>query len=244
MLRKRIISVLTIYDGILFRTKEFKPDYRYTMNFIDSWLIDEIVLLDITRYKNKKNNSKFLKIVEEISSKCFVPMAVGGGIRSIDDVKSFMACGADKVIINTGAIINPELITNIASTYGRQSLIVSIDVKKSKVFSNYGSKPTILSPLSWSKEVVTKGAGEIMLNSIDRDGSLTGYDVELCRLISENISVPLLISGGAGNWKHFEEGFLKGKADAVCTTNIYHFTEKSIKSAKNYLKSKNISVRI
>jgi cyclase len=250
MLRKRIISVLMINDGVLFRTKNFNPDYRYTLNFVDSWNIDEIVMLDITRKKTIESENNFFKIVETVASKCFVPMAVGGGIRSIKDVSKFMDSGADKVVINTGAIRDPSIITEISKSYGMQSLVLSVDFKKVsteknrfEVFSDFGSNPTGLDPLSWCKKGESYGAGEIIINSIDRDGSLMGYEIDLCKLLSKELTIPILISGGAGNWKHFEEGFVKGNADAVCTSNIYHFTETSINSAKKYLKSKNISIR-
>ena len=236
-------------NGVLFRTKKFIPDYRYTSNFVDSWNIDEIVVLDVTRRNQKKNKGKFIKAVRNIAHKCFVPMAVGGGIQTIEDVKNYMDAGADKIVINTGAILNPNLISEISKKYGSQAVIVSIDFKretKSKIISilsHQGTKTTSLSLLDWAKKVEKLGAGEILLNSIDRDGSLSGYDVELSSLLSKNISIPMLIAGGAGNWKHFEEGFLKGNADAVCTSNIYHFTDKSIISAKSYLKNKNILIR-
>ena len=249
MLRKRIITILTLNEGILFRTKNFNPDLRYTINFIDSWSVDEMIILDITR-EPTRNKKVFLKTVEKIASNCFVPMAVGGGINNLNDVSDYMNAGADKIVINTGALKEPELVRNIASTYGKQCTVVSIDVKKNKlmqskyeVYSNYGSVPTNIDAKFWTKKVVDLGAGEIMVCCIDRDGTLQGYDIDLCKLITKSVSVPILIAGGAGNWKHFEEGFVNGNADAVCTSNIYHFTETSIQSAKNFLKSKNILIR-
>ncbi len=247
MIRKRLITVLTFNEGVLFRTKTFKPDYRYTHNFIDSWSVDEIVVLNISR-SGKANQKKFFKVVSDFAANCFVPLSVGGAIRSIHDVKLFLDAGADKVIINTGAIENPDLINEIAIKYGKQCVIVSIDVNINEkgiyeVFDSFGERNTGYNVLEWVKKAVKLGAGELMINSIDRDGSLLGYDIKLCKLVSSNVNVPVLICGGAGNWKHFEEGFNLGGASAVCTSNIYHFTESSINNAKNYLDKKGLNIR-
>lgn len=246
MLRHRVITVLTFVDGVLFRTKQFTPDYRYTLNFVDAWSIDEIVMLDVTRDSNN-NRNEFKRVINKIAEECFVPLSVGGGIRTIDDARAYLDVGADKTIINTGAILAPELIKDVSRSYGSQCVVASVDVKKSnntyEVFSHFGSKPTGLKPENWAKQLEELGAGELVVNSINRDGSLQGYDLELCERVSESVSIPVLICGGAGNWKHFEEAINVGKADAVCTTNIYHFTETSIKSAKSYLSKSGILVR-
>ena len=248
MLRKRLITVLTFVDGVLFRTKQFDPDYRYTLNFVDAWSVDEIVVLDVTR-PGRGRRANFLKVVRKFAECCFVPLAAGGGVRSLDDVRQLLDVGADKVVVNTGAIERPELITEIASAYGAQCAVVSMDAKRTEagryeVYSTFGSTPTGQAPAEWAREAERLGAGEIMLSSIDRDGSLGGYELELCRQVAEAVSVPLLICGGAGNWKHFVEGFTEGKADGVCTANIYHFTETSIHSAKKFLSKANVPVRV
>ena len=248
MIRKRLITVLTFNDGVLFRTKNFKPDYRYTHNFIDSWSVDEIVILNISR-KSQSNQKLFFRVVSTFANNCFVPLSVGGGIRSINDVKLFLDSGADKVIINTGAIKKVNLIEDIATKYGKQCVVVSIDVKINdkgiyEVYDSFGERNTGYTVLEWAEKAVRFGAGELMINSIDRDGSLLGYDINLCKLVSSNVKVPVLICGGAGNWKHFEEGLVAGGASAVCTNNIYHFTESSIKNAKNYLDKKGLKIRI
>jgi len=248
MLRRRLITVLTFSNGTLFRTKLFEPDYRYTHNFVDSWSVDEIVILDITRDKNG-NRDKFLDVVRTFAHDCFVPICIGGGVRNLEDVRELMEVGADKVMINTGALERPELITEISRAYGSQCAVVSIDAKKTdegsyEVFSNFGKEPTSKSPEIWAKEAEELGAGEILITSIDRDGSLLGYDLDLCKLISGSVSVPVLGLGGAGNWKHFLEGFEKGGLSAVCTQNIYHFTENSISSAKKFLTKNGIEVRL
>lgn len=248
MLRKRLITVLTFVDGVLFRTKQFDPDYRYTLNFVDAWSVDEIVVLDVTR-PDQGERENFFKVVRGFAERCFVPLAAGGGVRGMDDVRRLLDAGADKVTVNTGALERPELITEIASAYGAQCAVVSMDAKRdangdSEVYSSFGSKATGLTPANWAAEAERRGAGEILVTSIDRDGSLSGYDLDLCREVATAVSVPVLIAGGAGNWKHFVEGFTEGKADGVCTANIYHFTETSIHSAKKFLSKANVPVRV
>ncbi len=247
MLRNRLVVVLTLNDGVLFRTRNFVPDYRYTMSFVDTWLIDELVVLDITR-PGEGDRAHFYKEVEQLASRCFVPLAVGGGIRDLEEVKRLMDAGADKVVVNSVAFRNPELITEIAQSYGSQCVVVSIDAKKGVsgeycVYTDFGKTETEVDPVSWALDCEEKGAGEVFLTSIDHDGMLEGYDNELNRRVSEKLSVPLLVCGGAGNWNHFVEGFKEGGADAVCTTNIYHFTDSSITSAKTYMSKRDIPVR-
>jgi cyclase len=247
MLRKRIVTVLTFNSGTLFRTKLFEPDYRYTHNFVDAWSVDEIVVLDITR--SGDGREAFFKVVSEFARKCFVPLAAGGGIRTIDDVRAFMAVGGDKVVVNTGAIRAPELIGEIARNYGAQCVVVSIDARRQadgryEVFSEFGAKPTGMDPVAWAKRAEALGAGEILITAIDRDGSLQGYDLDLCRRVSDAVRVPVLVLGGAGSWKHFADGLIAGGASAVCTQNIYHFTEASIASAKAFLARQGFAVRL
>jgi len=248
MLRKRLITVLTFSDGVLFRTKLFHPDYRYTQNFIDSWSIDEVVALDVTR-PGQGSKENFYSTVQQLARKCFVPLAAGGGVRSVADFKKMLSIGADKVIINTEAVRKPELITEAANLFGAQCVVVSIDAKKHadgkyEVYTEFGTKPTGLEPAEWAKKAEELGAGEIMITSIERDGFLEGYDNELNKLVSEAVRIPVLVCGGAGKWQDFVDGFKLGKASAVCTTNIYHFTDVSIKSAKAYMKNAGIDVRI
>jgi cyclase len=248
MLRKRLITVLTFNDGVLFRTKLFNPDYRYTQNFVDAWSVDEVVALDVTRPDQGKREN-FYDVVKNLASKCFVPLAAGGGVRTIDDFRKMLSIGADKVVINTEAVRNPGFITQAANLFGAQCVVVSIDAKKHEdgryeVFVEQGTKPTGLDPVEWAKKAQEYGAGEIMITSIEKDGSLQGYDNELNKMVSETVSVPVLVCGGAGKWQDFVDGFIKGKASAVCTTCIYHFTDTSIKSAKKYLNEAGIDVRI
>ncbi|MGE0612996.1 MAG: imidazole glycerol phosphate synthase subunit HisF [Hyphomicrobiales bacterium] len=246
MLCKRLITVLTFSDGVLFRTKKFRPDYRYTLKFVDSWSVDEIVVLDVTR-DPADDRRVFKTVVGEFARRCFVPLAAGGGIRTLEDVHAYLDIGADKVVLNTGALRDETLITKAANAFGTQCVVISIDCAQTRdgyeVRSDFGGRPTGRSPLDWARRAEDLGAGEIMLNSIERDGSLLGYELDLCRQIAEAVNIPVLICGGAGNWKHFEDGFKIGKADAVCTTNIYHFTETSIQSAKSYLAAAGVRVR-
>ncbi len=248
MLRHRLITVLTLNDGVLFRTKQFHPDYRYTLNFVDTWSIDEIVVLDVTR-PGSGDRANFLTMLDTLARRMFVPLACGGQIRSVDDVKQLLRLGADKVILNTGAVERPALISEAAALFGAQCVVVSIDAKRAasgdyEVLTHCGTRPTGLEPAAWARRAEELGAGEILVTSIDHDGSLEGYDNVLSRRVSEAVSVPVLVSGGAGSWPHFADGFRLGGASAVCTTNIYHFTETSIKSAKRYLETQGLSMRM
>jgi len=247
MLRSRVVTVLTFNDGVLFRSKIFTPDYRYTANFVDAWSIDEIVLLDITRPEHR-NPEQFPQVVSEFSKKCFVPLCVGGGVRSLDDFRRYLDLGADKIAINTAALEQPELITQAARRFGSQCVVVSIDARKDgddyRVYKNCGREPTDWRPADLARRAEELGAGEILLTSIDRDGSLEGYDNVLNELVADSVSIPVIVCGGAGKWQDFVDGFEIGKAEAVATTNIYHFTETSIKSAKQYLMKHGINVRV
>lgn len=239
MLCKRVVLVLTFNDGVLFRTKLFNPDYRYTHQFVDSYLVDEMVLLDITRGGNRR---AFFSAVEGIVDECFVPMTLGGGIRELDDVKEFFDNGADKITVNTGAIEHPGLITQIANKWGSQAVVLSIDAMGGRVYSQAGATDTGRTPIEWAKEGAERGAGEILITSIERDGSLQGYDLDLIKSIAESVTVPVMALGGAGNWQHFVDGIDAG-ADAVCTQIIHHFTQNSMIAAKQYMKDKGVAVR-
>ena len=247
MLRKRVITVLTFNDGVLFRTKLFRPDYRYTLNFVDAWSVDEIVVLDVTR-PGQGRRENFYEVVKTFARQCFVPLAAGGGIRSLEDVRTLLSVGADKVVVNSGAIERPNLITEIAELYGSQCVVLSIDAKKNaggryEVFSHFGERATGWDPANWAQEGEALGAGEVLITAIERDGWLQGYDLDLCRSVVSAVNTPVLVLGGAGNWKHFVQGFRDCDASAVCTQNIYHFTEASVRSAKTYLKKAEIDVR-
>jgi cyclase len=247
VLHKRLITVLTFNDGVLFRTKLFTPDYRYTLNFVDAWSVDEIVILDVTR-PGQGDPANFKSVVRKFASQCFVPLSVGGGIRTMQDVRRMMALGADKVVVNSVMAERPELITEIAKQYGRQCVVCSIDARQTgdgqyEAYTHLATQATGHSAADWARKAEQLGAGEVLATSVERDGALAGYDLELCRQVAAAVNLPVLISGGAGKWEHFVEGFNKGGAAAVCTTNIYHFTEASIGSAKAYLARAKIPVR-
>lgn len=246
MVKKRLITVLTILDGILFRTRNFVPDYRYTHNFVDTWSIDEIILLDITP-GNAGDKKLFYNLIESFASRCFVPLCAGGGVSTIEDIRSLLNSGADKVSINSAAIANPQFIAEAASQFGAQCIVVGIDCKESlsgyEVMTNHGKVSTGLDPVFWAKKMAALGAGEILLQSVTKDGTLQGYDNNLISSIVRSVRVPILACSGAGNWQHFVDGFLEGGAHGVCTTNIYHFTDTSIRSAKSFMESKGINIR-
>lgn len=248
MLHKRLITVLTFNDGVLFRTKLFNPDYRYTLNFVDAWSVDEIVVLDVTR-SGEGERANFESVVRRFASQCFVPLTVGGGIRSMDDVRRIIALGADKVAVNSVVAERPGLIGEIATQYGSQCVVCSIDARRNQqgryeAFTHFARQATGCDVATWARRAQDLGAGEILVTSVERDGALSGYEIELCRQVVDAVQLPVLISGGAGRWQHFVEGFVKGGASAVCTNNIYHFTEASICSAKAYLAKAGIAVRI
>lgn len=248
MLRKRLITVLTFNDGVLFRTKLFDPDYRYTQNFVDAWSVDEVVILDVTR-PGKGSRENFYEVVQRFARTCFVPLAVGGGIRDIAEVRKLISLGADKVVLNTGALEQPELITETSRLYGAQCVVLSIDAKKTdggayEVFSSFATKATGMTPAQWAVRGEELGAGEVLITSIERDGWLQGYDLDLCKQVSDAVSIPVLVLGGGGAWKHFTEAFKTCDVSGVCTQNIFHFTEQSIHSAKTFLAKNGIDVRL
>ncbi len=244
MLKKRLIITLTFRDGVLYRTKKFIPDYRYTKNFVGLFSIDELILIDIS---TKKFQESFLKIIKFFSENCFVPISIGGGINSIDRADLYFKSGADKIILNSSSLNNKKIINEIEKKYGTQSIIQSIDVKKSDkeflVYCESGKKKIDFDPKQAVDLSLSEGAGEILINNIDLDGSLLGYDLEMIRSVSDGFNCPFLALGGAGNWQHMSELFLTTEVSAACTQNIFHFTEESINSAKNFLKKKEINIR-
>lgn len=246
MLKKRILLTLTLNDGVLFRTKKFNPDYRYTKNFVDLWHLDELILLDIT--KKNKLNKNFLENIKNFSKKFLVPITVGGGIKNLEDVEKVMEYGADKIIINTGLVQKPELINKISEKYGSQVLVASIDCKKInneiKLMINNGKEDSFKDPIDWASYCIKNGVGELLINSVNNDGSLLGYDINLIKMFSSKFNVPILALGGAGNWQHIYDLFKLTNISGACTQNIYHFTNQSLQSLKSFLISKKIDVRI
>ena len=245
MLKKRIIISLTFQDGILFRTKNFKPDYRYTKNFIDLWSIDELMIIDISE---KKFSEKYFSIISFFTTNNFVPIAVDGDINSLQDADLYFKHGADKIILGSGSINNPNIAKEISMKYGKQSIIQSLDCKKISddnyhVYYKSGKKSLNEDPIILGKKALTNGVGELLINNIDNDGSLLGYDINLIKNISDQLDCPIIALGGAGNWNHLLELFKETNISAANTQNIFHFTEQSIISEKNFLKNYKIKIR-
>jgi cyclase len=216
------------------------------VDFFNRWAVDEILILDVTR--NKKKRKKFLDVVHSLSNKCFVPLAVGGWVDSVDEVLKLLRLGADKVVLNTEAVRKPLLITECASVVGSQCIVLSIDVKAHnngsyEVYIDRGREPTNLSPIEWAANAQEKGAGEIFLNCIDRDGFRQGYDLALLQSVVEAVDIPVIAMGGVLTWQHLVDGVTIGGADAVAAANIFHYTEHSTKKAKEFMRQAGIDVR-
>lgn len=250
MLAKRIIPCLDVDKGRVVKGVNFvnikdAGDPVELAKFYNSEGADELVFLDITA--SFENRETMLNVVRQVAKQIFIPFTVGGGIRSIEDIRNILLAGADKISLNTSAVNNPELITKASNAFGNQCIVLAIDVKKVKgsweVFTNGGRTATDLDAISWAKEVVKKGAGEILLTSMDKDGTKNGYDIELTKQISEAVSVPIIASGGAGKIEDFAEVFRKGKADAALAASLFHFGELKIAKVKDYLEKSNIPVR-
>lgn len=259
MLKKRLIPVLLLRNGVIVQSKGFK---RYqslgsptvAVERLSSWASDELIYLDISPapvYDLKRddlNYPKFgniLDIIKLVASKCFMPLSFGGRVSTIDDIRERLKAGADKITLNSKAIEAPSFIEASAKEFGSQCIIISIDAKRTGqgwVVYKGGKEETALTPKKWAKSVENAGAGEILLNSIDMDGSGNGYDLELIEEVAEAVSIPVIALGGAGKWEHFEEG-LKSKASAVAAANIFNYSENSVYEAKKYLYDKGHNVR-
>ena len=209
--------------------------------------VDELVFLDISATPD--GHPPDFETVDEIADECFMPLTVGGGVRSVADVRRLLQVGADKVAINTAAVQNPELIQAAAQQFGSQCVVISIDVKQQsngtyEVLTHAGTQPTGKDPGIWAKEVESLGAGEILLTSIDRDGTMTGYDTELTKNISHAVSIPVIASGGAGSYQDMASVLLEGRASAVAAASIFHFTQQTPLEAKHFLNGLGLNVRL
>ncbi len=253
MLAKRIIPCLDVKDGKVVKGINFinlrdAGDPTEQAKVYEEAQADELVFLDITASCEKREIIKDL--VKKVASIIFIPFTVGGGLRSLEDIKEILQCGADKVSLNTSAVKNPELISKSANKFGSQCIVLAIDAKriasqnKWEVYINGGRTPTGIDALEWAIKGEKLGAGEILLTSMDRDGTKCGYDIELLKTISENVNIPVIASGGAGKLEHLFEAIVYGKADAVLAASIFHYGEYSIQEAKQYLRSKGICVRM
>lgn len=252
MLKKRIIPCLDVKDGRVVKGINFVDlidagDPVEQASIYNESGADEICFLDITASSDKRDI--LLDTVKKTAECCFVPLTVGGGVRSIHDIRKLLLAGADKVSINTSAIKNPDLIKESSNKFGSQCIVVAIDAKKTnnntwEVFTHGGRQPTQLNALDFAKLAEENGAGEILLTSMDRDGTKEGYDIELTKIISSSLNIPVIASGGVGTLKHLKDGIVEGGSSAVLAASIFHFGEYSIQEAKEYLKKENVPVRL
>ena len=254
-LAKRIIPCLDVDAGRVVKGIKFVDirdagDPVEVAKRYDAEGADEITFLDITA--SSDNRDTIVHVVEKVAAEVFIPLTVGGGIRKIEDIRNMLKAGADKVGINTAAVFNPEFVQQASNKVGSQCIVVAIDAKqvnkegeplKWEIFTHGGRKPTGIDTVEWAKKMESYGAGEILLTSMDRDGTKIGFDLELTRTISETVGIPVIASGGVGTLEHLAEGVTIGKADAVLAASIFHFGEFSIQEAKKYMASQGIVVR-
>ena len=256
MLAKRIIPCLDVKDGRVVKGVNFvnfrdAGDPVDNGRFYDEEGADELVFLDITASSDRRNI--VLTMVKNVAETVNIPFTVGGGIRTVDDVRMILENGADKVSINTAAIDRPELITELATEFGTQCVVVAIDARRRAagddgpafgVFTHGGRNPTGLDAVAWAAECERRGAGEILLTSMDRDGTRDGFDLELTRAVSDACGIPVIASGGVGSLEHLAEGVAEGRADAVLAASIFHFGEHTVREAKELMRSRGIEVRL
>ena len=274
MLTRRIIPCLDVKDGRVVKGVKFlnlrdAGDPVEVAEIYDKEGADEITFLDITA--SHENRDIIIDVVCRTAERVFMPLTVGGGIRTLDDIRNLLKAGADKVSINTAAVKDPEFVKRASERFGSQCIVVAIDAKKVQsskfkvqnlktknselrtpnselftweVFTHGGRNPTGIDAVEWAQKMEGYGAGEILLTSMDRDGTKEGYDIELTKSISEAVGIPVIASGGAGTLQHLYEGFVEGKADAVLAASIFHYREYTIKEAKEFLKEKGVNVRM
>ncbi len=251
MLKNRIIPCLDVKNGRVVKGINF-VDLKDAGDPIEQAKIysdggaDEICFLDITA--SNENRDIIYDVVKETSKKCFVPLTVGGGVRSVNDISKLLNCGADKVSINTAAVKNSDVVANSSKQFGSQCIVVAIDAKKNgekwEVFTHGGRNNTGIDAIEYAKKMEDSGAGELLVTSMDRDGTQIGFDIDLTSNISSKVNIPVIASGGVGNLDHLVDGIKLGKASAVLAASIFHYGNYSLKEAKEYLNSKGIPVRI
>lgn len=250
-LAKRIIPCLDVTDGRVVKGVNFLElrdagDPVEIARRYDEQGADELTFLDITA--SSDNRGLILHIIEQVASQVFIPLTVGGGIRQVEDVRRLLNAGADKVSINTSAVLNPELVAEAAGRFGSQCIVVAIDGKRVgdhwEVFTHGGRKQTGLDAVKWAQRMVELGAGELLLTSMDRDGTKIGFDLEFTRAISDAVEVPIIASGGVGNLGHLVQGVQEGGADAVLAASIFHFGEYTVREAKEHMSAQGIEIRL
>lgn len=250
---KRIIPCLDVKNGRVVKGVNFinfkdAGDPAEVGAAYDKSGADELVFLDITASSDARNTA--VEMVRKVAEKVFIPFTVGGGIRTVEDFKAILREGADKVSVNSAAIMNPNLISEAADKFGSQCVVVAIDAKRRAdgagftIYKNGGRVDMGIDAVEWAMKAEKLGAGEILLTSMDGDGTKAGYDLELTRAIAENVSIPVIASGGAGTMEHFYEAFTEGKAEAALAASLFHFKEMEIRDLKKYLREKGISVRL
>ena len=262
MLKNRLIPVVLLRNGIVVQSKGFKRYQRLgnpitIVERLSDWAADELIYLDISREPiydlgrddlNFPNRGAVLEILKDIARRCFMPLTFGGGIRTLDDVLARIRSGADKVSINTQALNDPGFVSICAKEFGSQCIVVSIDARTDgkgswEVYKEGGRVPTGRHPGEWAAQVESRGAGEILINSIDRDGSGKGYDIPLIRSVVNAVKIPVIALGGVGEWAHLAQGITEGGASAVAAANIFHYTENSVYKAKKSLYDMGLNVR-
>ncbi|MDN4072132.1 MULTISPECIES: imidazole glycerol phosphate synthase subunit HisF [Fictibacillus] len=252
MLTKRIIPCLDVKEGRVVKGVQFvnlidAGDPVELAAFYDREGADELVFLDISA--SHEGRQTMIDVVERVASQLAIPFTVGGGINSLEDMKRVLRAGADKVSVNTAALLRPELITEGADYFGSQCIVTAIDAKYDetlgswRVYTHGGRKPTEWEVTAWAKEAVKRGSGEILLTSMDQDGEKSGFNLKLTKAVSEAVTVPVIASGGAGNAQHFYEAFTEGKADAGLAASIFHYKETSVREVKRELKGKGMVIR-
>ena len=251
MLAKRIIPCLDVTAGRVVKGVNFvglrdAGDPVEIAARYDGEGADELTFLDITASSDDRDI--LLHVIEAVASRVFIPLTVGGGVRRVEDVRRLLNAGADKVSINTAAVQNPELVREASGIVGAQCIVVAIDAKKSgaswEVFTHGGRKPTGLDAVQWAKRMQEAGAGEILLTSMDRDGTRDGFDLGLTRAVSEAVGVPVIASGGVGAKEHLADGVIEGRADAVLAASVFHFGDFTVRQAKEHMQSRGIEVRL
>ena len=252
MLTKRIIPCLDVTAGRVVKgvnfveLKDAGDPVEIARRYNDLGA-DELTFLDITASSDQRD--LILNIIEDVSSQVFIPLTVGGGVRTVEDVRRLLNAGADKVSINTSAVTNPQLVADASSRYGSQCIVVAIDAKQVspgrwEIFTHGGRNATGLEVIEWAKKMAQLGAGEILLTSMDKDGTKSGFDLELTRAVSDAVNIPVIASGGVGNLQHLADGVQQGHADAVLAASIFHYGEYTVQQAKKFMSERNIPVRL